>query len=110
MVIKQGSIIKVGFNPIMGSEQSGYRPVIVISNETFHKHTNLLIVLPVTSTDNGFPLHVPLGNSCKTRGYILCEHIKSIDSIARKIKVVEQLPGDILKRVIALTKAEISVE
>lgn len=110
MVIKQGSIIKVSFSPTIGSEQSGYRPAVVISNETFNRHTNLLILLPITNTDNGFPLHVPLGDSCKTKGFILCEHLKSIDSKAREIKFVEQLPEDILKKVIALTKAEFAFE
>ncbi|MBN2558698.1 MAG: type II toxin-antitoxin system PemK/MazF family toxin [Clostridia bacterium] len=110
MVIQQGSIIKVGFSPTFGSEQSGYRPAVVISNETFNKHSNLLIVIPITNTDNGFPLHVPLSDGCNTKGFILCEHIKSIDGRARKIKVVEQLPKDILKKVIALVKAEVSFE
>jgi len=110
MVIKQGSIIKVSFSPTIGSEQAGYRPAVVISNETFNKHSNRLIVLPITNTDNGFPLHVPIGDSCDTKGFILCEHLKSIDSIARKIKVIEQLPKDILKKVIALVKAEVSFE
>ncbi len=110
MVIKQGSIIKVSFSPTIGSEQAGYRPAVVISNETFNKHTNLLIVLPITNTNNGFPLHVTLDEGCETKGFILCEHIKSIDSNTRKIKVVEQLPKDIMKKVIALVKAEVSFE
>ncbi|MCD6322028.1 MAG: type II toxin-antitoxin system PemK/MazF family toxin, partial [Clostridiales bacterium] len=71
MVIKQGSIIKVSFSPTSGSEQVGYRPAVVISNETFNKHSNLMIVLPITNTDNGFPLHVILGDSCDTKGFIL---------------------------------------
>ncbi|MBN2862853.1 MAG: type II toxin-antitoxin system PemK/MazF family toxin [Bacteroidales bacterium] len=110
MVIKQGSIIMVSFSPISGSEQAGYRPAVVISNETFNENTNFLIVLPVTNTDNGFPLHIPMGDRCKTKGFILCEHIRSIDSNSRRIKVIEQLPVDILKKVIALSKAEISLE
>jgi len=110
MVIKQGSIINVRLNPTIGSEQAGYRPALVISNETFNRHSNLLIILPISNTDNGFPLHVTLGDSCETKGFILCEHIKSIDSKARKIKVVEQLPKDILKKAIALVKAEVSFE
>jgi len=110
MVIQQGSIIMVSFSPTSGSEQAGYRPAVVISNETFNENTNFLIVLPVTSTDNGFPLHVPIGNRCKTKGFILCEHIRSIDANSRRIKLVEKLPSDILKRVIALTRAEIAIE
>jgi len=110
MVIKQGSIIKTSFNPTIGSEQSGYRPAVVISNETFTSHTNLLIVIPITNNDNGFPLHVPLDDRCSIKGFILCEHLKSIDSTARKIKVIEKLPTDILKKVIALVKAEVSID
>lgn len=110
MVIRQGSIIMVSFSPVSGSEQAGYRPAVVISNETFNENTSFIIVLPITNKDNGFPLHIPIGDSCKTKGFILCEHIRSIDEKSRRIKVVEQLPGDILKKVIALTKAEISIE
>ncbi len=110
MVISQGSIIKVSFSPTVGHEQDGYRPAVVISNETFTSHTNLLIVLPITSTDNGFPLHVPIDDRCSIKGFILCEHLKSIDSTARKIKVIEKLPDDILKKVIALVKAEVSID
>lgn len=110
MVIKQGDIIKFDFNPTIGHEQAGYRPAVVISNETFNSHTNLLIVLPVTNSNNKFPLHVPLDERTKTIGFILCEHPKSIDQTARKIKMVEALPKDILKKTIKIVKAEISVE
>lgn len=110
MVVEQGSIIKVSFNPTVGHEQAGYRPAVVINNKTFNKHTNLLIVLPISTKDNGFPLHVPLDERCKIKGFVLCEHLKSIDSNARKIKVIEKLPKDIFKRVLALVRAEILVE
>lgn len=107
MVIRQGDIIKFDFNPALGHEQQGYRPALVISNETYHKYTNLLIVLPITSTNNKFPLHVPLDERTKTTGVIMCEHIKSIDCTIRKISKIEALPKDIFDYVIALVKGEI---
>ncbi len=48
-----------------------------------------------------------MGNN---QGFILFEYIKSFDSSSRKVKVVEQLPKDIMKKVIALVKAEVSFE
>ena len=110
MVISQGDIIKFDFNPTIGHEQAGYKPAVVISNETFNRHTNLLIVLPITNSDNEFPLHVPLDSRTKTNGFILCEHPKSIDKTARKIKHIEALPEDIFKKVISIVQAEISIE
>jgi mRNA interferase MazF len=110
MVIKQGDIIKFDFNPTLGHEQSGYRLALVISNETFNRHTNFLIVVPVTNTDSGFPLHIPLDDRTQTTGCILCEHIKTIDKKARVIKKVEELPNDILKQVIAMVNAEMDIE
>jgi len=34
-MVRQGDIIKVDLNPTLGHEQSGYRPCVVVSNETF---------------------------------------------------------------------------
>ncbi len=98
------------FNPTLGYEQSGFRPAVVISNETFNHYTNFFMVLPITNSDNDFPLHIPLDDRTETRGYILCEHIKSIDRNARKIKRIEALPEDILKKIIAMVNAEIKIE
>ncbi len=110
MVIKQGDIIKFDFNPTKGHEQSGFRPAIVISNKTFKAHTNLLIVLPITNTQNNFPLHIPLDDRTKTTGCILCEHVKAIDKNAREIQRVEAAPRDILEHVIAMVYGEIDIE
>jgi mRNA interferase MazF len=110
MVIKQGDIIKIDFNPTIGHEQAGFRPAIVISNKTFNLYTNLLIVLPITNTENDFPLHIPLDDRTQTTGCILCEHVKSIDKTARTIKRIEAVPHDILKHVIAMVYGEIDVE
>ena len=103
--IKQGSIIKVNLNPTKGHEQAGYRPVVVISNEQYMKYTNLVQVCPISNSDNDFPLHIPLDQQTKTTGYILCEHIKTLDINARGYQYCEELPNEILKQVIDYVKA-----
>lgn len=106
-MVKQGTIIKINFNPQAGHEQSGYRPAVVISNNTFNQKTNLSIVCPITNTNNQFPLHVSLDGRTKTTGVILCEHIKALDLKSRTFQEVEILPDDILEKVIDIVYAEI---
>ena len=106
-MVKQGTIIKINFNPQVGHEKAGYRPAVVISNNIFNNKTKLAIVCPITNTDNKFPLHIPLDKRTKTKGVILCEHVKSLDLKNRKYEVIEILPQDILENIINIVYAEI---
>ena len=106
-MVKQGTIIKINFNPQAGHEQAGYRPAVVISNNIFNEKTKLSIVCPITNTNNHFPLHIPLDDRTRTTGVILCEHIKALDLNSRTYQVVENLQNDILENVIDVVYAEI---
>ncbi len=106
-MVKQGDIIFLNFNPQAGHEQAGYRPALVISNNVFNKRTGLAILCPITSKAKKYPLRVELDSSTKTKGFILCEHIKSLDIEARGYKVVEQVSKKILEEVINIVFAEI---
>lgn len=106
-MVKQGMIIKLNFNPQIGHEQAGYRPAVVVSNNIFNNKAKLAIVCPITNTDNRFPLHIALDERTKTKGVILCEHLKSLDLRKRKYEFIENLPKDILDNVINTVYAEI---
>ena len=108
-MVKQGNIIKVNFNPQAGHEQVGYRPALVISNNFFNEKTNITIVCPITNTNNKFPLHVPLDDRTTTTGVVLCEHIKALDLNARTYKVIEEIPSDLLEKVIDIVFSEIEM-
>ena len=108
-MVKQGTIIKVNFNPQIGHEQAGFRPAVVVSNNIFNKKTNLTIVCPITNTDNEFPLHIKLDERTKTKGVILCEHIKALDLNNRKYQIIETLPEDLKEEVINIIYSEIEI-
>jgi mRNA interferase MazF len=99
-MVKQGEIIKVDLSPTVGHEQSGYRPVVVVSNDFVLAQTNIVYVAPITNTIRKFPLHVELDNRTRTTGVILCEQVKAVDLNARKFTSLEQLPKDILAKVL----------
>ena len=108
-MVNQGDIIKINFNPQVGHEQAGYRPALIVSNYTFNSNAKLAILCPITTSDNKFPLHIPLDNRTKTKGFVLCEHIKTVDLNARKFTFVEKVPSDILQQVYNTILAEIEI-
>lgn len=108
-MVKQGDIIKINFNPQRGHEQAGYRPALVVSNDTFNVQAKLAIVCPITNTSNQFPLHIPLDDRTATTGVVLCEHIRTLDLNARPNSIIEKIPDDILQKVINVIFAEVEI-
>ncbi len=82
-------------NPQSGHKQKSQRTALVVSNWVFNKLINLALVCPITQTKRGFPLHVALGASIKTRGFVMCEQVKSLDLVARKARLVEKAPIEV---------------
>lgn len=46
----QWALVHVDLNPVVGSEQAGRRPVLIVSNEAFNQAMPILTVLPLSST------------------------------------------------------------
>lgn len=107
-MVNQGDIVIVGFDPTLGHEQKGKRPAVVVSNAAFHRRTaGLAIVVPITTTvRKGFPLHVDLDERTTTQGQVLCEQLKTMDTTVRSMQTIEQIPSDLLDRIIKIIKLE----
>jgi len=105
--IKDGvliDIIKTNFSPQAGHEQAGYRPAVVVSCKVFNKTTQMPVVCPITNTNRLFPFHVSLDDRTKTTGVILCEQIKTVDLDERGMEYVEELPQDMLEKVLNIVQ------
>jgi len=93
----QGDIIIIDLDPVLGHEQRGRRPGLIISNDQFHHRTNnLVLVCPITNTISGFPAHILLDDRTNTSGEIMCEQVKTIDLTVRNPSYKETVPDDIL--------------
>ena len=108
-MVKQGDIIKLDLNPTKGHEQAGYRPAMVVSNAKFNSVTNLILVCPITSTVNNFPLHVRLDSSMQTKGVVKCEQIKAVDWAARPYTLIEAAPKNIVSEVVDIIYGSVEV-
>jgi mRNA interferase MazF len=98
---KQGDIIRLNFDLQVGHEQKGRRPAVVVSNDTANRFLNTrAIVCPVTHTNKGIPIQPVLDERTDTQGVVLCDQVKTIDYVARRVEYIERLPEDILDEVI----------
>jgi mRNA interferase MazF len=97
---RQGDIVFLDFNPNLGHEQAGRRPSLIVSNDQYNSRVNLAIVCPITNTDRGFPMHVPLDERTETTGVIMCEQVKALDLTVRNAEYKETAPDDLLEEVL----------
>lgn len=80
--IKRGDLVYVNFDPIIGSEQGGPRPAVVIQNDIGNRHAPTVIIAPITSKTkkSNLPTHVKLTAKCLEKNSVaLLEQIKTID-------------------------------
>ena len=92
VVIKRGDIFYADLRPVVGSEQGGVRPVIIIQNDTGNKHSPTVICAAITSRMNKakLPTHVELDSTkCDIvkDSVIMQEQLRTIDKKRLKDKV-----------------------
>ena len=101
---KRGDIINLSLDPTLGSEQSGYRPALVISANAFNV-LGMCMVCPITQGGNfarGKQWVVSLsGTGAVTQGVVLCNQARMIDWRARKAQIIESVDTGITEEVIA---------
>ena len=92
MIIKRGDIFYADLRPVIGSEQGGIRPVLIVQNDMGNKHSPTVICVAITSKMNKakLPTHIELSASNYTLvkdSVILLEQIRTIDKSRLKEKI-----------------------
>ena len=80
--MNRGEIYYANLSPVIGSEQGGYRPVVVLQNNKGNKYSTTVIVAPISSrlTKNPLPTHVMIETEfLEKKSVILLEQIRTID-------------------------------
>ncbi len=79
--IKRGQVFLADLNPVMGSEQGGIRPVVVLQNDVGNHYSPTIIVAAITGQlKKDMPTHVHLSARGLLKGSIaLLEQIRTID-------------------------------
>ena len=92
MIVKRGDIYYADLSPVVGSEQGGIRPVLVIQNDIGNKYSPTVIAAAITSQINKakMPTHIELGAKdygLNKDSVILLEQIRTIDKRRLREKI-----------------------
>ena len=89
MTVKRGDIYYADLSPVIGSEQGGVRPVLIIQNDIGNKYSPTVIVAAITSQINKakLPTHIEISGEdygLPKNSVVLLEQIRTIDK--RRLK------------------------
>ncbi|MBO7218970.1 MAG: type II toxin-antitoxin system PemK/MazF family toxin [Clostridia bacterium] len=89
--IKRGELYYADLSPVVGSEQGGVRPVLVVQNDIGNKYSPTVIVAAITSQINKakIPTHIELGTTfgLSKDSVLLLEQIRTLDKQRLKEKI-----------------------
>ena len=94
MTIKRGELYYADLSPVVGSEQGGIRPVLVVQNDVGNKYSPTVIAAAVTSKINKakLPTHIELSSNSyglQKDSVILLEQIRTLDKRRLKERIGE---------------------
>lgn len=114
MICEQGDILSLNFDPSKRHEPAGRHYAIVLSPWDINKRCALTLIAPVTSTDNRYPLHVPIADGNLIFGFVQCEAIRAVDLGVREregaLERVGSLDDETLAHVLAIVLVVLGVE
>ncbi|MFT4451425.1 type II toxin-antitoxin system PemK/MazF family toxin [Parvimonas sp. G1425] len=91
MKVKRGDIFYADLSPVVGSEQGGVRPVLVVQNDVGNKYSPTVIIAAITSQMNKvkLPTHVEVSAEfgLPKNSVVLLEQIRTIDKKRLREKV-----------------------
>lgn len=81
-MVKRGDVYYADLSPVIGSEQGGVRPVVVVQNDKGNKYSKTVIIAPISKKMSKPPIPTHVVFSADSLSYvsmILCEQIRTID-------------------------------
>ena len=100
--MKRGEIYRADLDPVVGSEQGGVRPVVIIQNDTGNLHSPTVIVAAITTRRKkpGLPIHVPISageSGLPQDSVVLTEQVRTLEK-SRLTRYLGALTPEAMKR------------
>ena len=104
MIVKRGDMFYADLSPVIGSEQGGIRPVLIIQNDVGNKYSPTVIAAAITSqtSKNKLPTHIEIDSKTyglKSDSVVLAEQIRTIDKSRLKEKIGHITDAEIMNKV-----------
>jgi mRNA interferase MazF len=101
-----GEVVWINLSPQSGHEQSGRRPALVLSQQSYNEKTGMAIFCPITSQVKGYPFEIAIPEDMPLQGVILSDQVKSLDWRSRNIEFICTLPDktvlEVFKKLVSL--------
>ena len=98
-ICEVGDIVWVVFDPVIGTEQGGRRPALIMTDIEFNRREPRSIVCPITTNLEPWPTKVALAAGMKTRGAVLVDQVRSMHRAGRSFRFIEKAPDAVLTEV-----------
>lgn len=110
-IVKRGEIYYADLSLVIGSEQGGVRPVVIIQNDKGNKYSPTTIVAPITSRKKArISTHVLTDNPClKYTSLVLLEQIRIIDK-TRLREYIGKLSSEEIERLDTAVAASLNLD
>ena len=99
MLPHAGDIVWAVLDPVLGTEQAGRRPVLSLSDRTYHEGSTRAVVCPITKTDRDWPFDVEVPPGLKTVGFVLVDQIRTLHRASRYKEHIEAAPNVLVAEV-----------
>jgi mRNA interferase MazF len=96
---KAGDVVWTELDPVLGTEQGGRRPAIVLTDREFNIRDKRSIICPITRNLSPWPTKVILPEGMKTRGAVLVDQIRNATRSERGFRFIERAPDELLEAV-----------
>ncbi len=110
-VFDRGDIVSVPLDPVLGYEQRGTRPALVLTTKNFNRLGDVLVAPISQGSDHaryaGFAVSLT-GSGCKTQGVALVNKIRMLDLTARQAKKIERAPPMVIEDALSRIEAMLS--
>jgi mRNA interferase MazF len=87
-----GDIAWVEFHPVLGTEQGGRRPALILTSRRYHEICGRAVVCPITSNAGPWSFNVPLPTGIKTKGVVQVDQIRTVERAARVFRKIDTVP------------------
>ena len=113
MTVRRGDIFYADLSPVVGSEQGGIRPVLIIQNDVGNKYSPTVICAAITSQINKakLPTHIEIDASRYNlikNSVVLLEQIRTIDKKRLREKI-SHIDNSLMEKVNVALKISLSV-
>jgi mRNA interferase MazF len=99
MPLEAGDIAWVELDPVLGTEQAGRRPALVVSGAVYNEASRRAVICPISRSKRDWAFNIPLPSGLRTSGAVMADQIRTVEQSLRVFGVIERAPVEVLDQV-----------